>query len=398
MSVLNISRLNIASCNGVEFAYQNSNIKGGRKTITHEFPNSNIRVVEDLGVSLPSYKITAVIDINNINDKNKLINELVKRGPIQLVHPVFGSKKVTLKEFNSRDSIQQLGALFIDMEFEESEEPAFGVESLQQLGSLVDQLQSAQQFVGLALFKIAKVKAVFDSAVSKIQQVADLIDTVSRTVTNSGSGVTSLSNALISLKENTASLVNSPDVLFSTLAASVTNLAAAYDDDASGEPDEENRASSLDSLNSVSDSNEGVVGVSTNILQRTTNQTLINNQILVGTLGLGYQYASEREYVSLEALDIERERLENSYQSFAFTLVDPVFDQMTKVRHLANLTFDNIAIRLERILEVETPSVPLTVLTYSLYGSLANKDIIRGLNPFVDTSEVSGNIKILTQG
>jgi len=284
------------------------------------------------------------------------------------------------------------------MEFEESEEPAFGVESLQQLGSLVDQLQSAQQFVGLALFKIAKVKAVFDSAVSKIQQVADLIDTVSRTVTNSGSGVTSLSNALISLKENTASLVNSPDVLFSTLAASVTNLAAAYDDDDSGEPDEENRASSLDSLNSVSDSNEGVVGVSTNILQRTTNQTLINNQILVGTLGLGYQYASEREYVSLEALDIERERLENSYQSFAFTLVDPVFDQMTKVRHLANLTFDNIAIRLERILEVETPSVPLTVLTYSLYGSLANKDIIRGLNPFVDTSEVSGNIKILTQG
>ena len=397
MAILSVGRLNKGSYNGVPFAYQNSNLKGGRKTITHEYPNANIRVVEDLGLALPIYKISAIIDINNLNDKEKLIKELVKQGPGELIHPIYGTKQVTLKEFNVRDSIQQLGGLFIDMEFEESEEPAFPLASFNQLGSLVSQVQSAQQLIGESLFEINKVKAVYDSAVNKIQQAADLIDTVSRTITNSGSSVTSLSNALISLKENTSSLINSPNVLFSTLSTSVANLAAAYDQDV-GEPDEDNRSESLDSLNNVSDSNEDVVGISTNLVQRITNQTLINNQILVSSLGLGYQYASEREYFSLEELNVERERLENSYQSFAFTLLDPVFDQMTEIRHLANLTFDNISLRLERISTINTPPVSLNILTYSLYGSLANKDVVRGLNQFIDPSGIDGDLKILTQG
>lgn len=396
MAILDLRTFRRATYNGVAFSYQNSNVKGARKTVTHEYPNADVRVIEDLGKYLKAFKISAIIDNNQIGNKDELLTELDKEGPGELVHPLYGNKQVVVKEYNARDSIQQLGAVFIDIEFEEASEPVFPLGSFANLGSFVSQAQAAHQLIGEALFKINKVKAVFDSAVSKVQRAADLLDTLSRTITNSGESVTSLSNALISLKENTNSLINSPEVLFNTLSISANNLARAYNEDIGGEVDESTRTLALNSLSSIGDSDENVVGTSPNLVQRITNQTLINNQLLISSLGLGYQYASERVYLSLDELNTERERLEVQYQNFAFTLLDPVFDIITNVRYLANLNFDNLALRLERINTISTAPISLNVLTYSLYGSLANKDLVRGINSFLDPSNIEGDVRTLT--
>jgi prophage DNA circulation protein len=61
MTIFNTKKLRIASFKGVEFHYQDSTIDGGRKTVTHEYPDSRIRYVEDLGQLEKTFSITAII-------------------------------------------------------------------------------------------------------------------------------------------------------------------------------------------------------------------------------------------------------------------------------------------------------------------------------------------------
>jgi len=60
---------------------------------------------------------------------------------------------------------------------------------------------------------------------------------------------------------------------------------------------------------------------------------------------------------------------------------------------------DNIALSLPRVINIDQVNpLPLHILVYSMYGNLDRLDQIRLLNNFVDTSQVSGSIKLLSNG
>ena len=49
MTIVNIAKYPLAQFRNIKFNYQDSSVDGGRKTVTHEFPDTNNRYVEDLG-------------------------------------------------------------------------------------------------------------------------------------------------------------------------------------------------------------------------------------------------------------------------------------------------------------------------------------------------------------
>ena len=59
MSILNQTQA--ASFKGAKFLLKDDRTEGGRKTVTHEYPNRDTREVEDLGKLQKRFSITGII-------------------------------------------------------------------------------------------------------------------------------------------------------------------------------------------------------------------------------------------------------------------------------------------------------------------------------------------------
>ena len=66
-----LDQLSPASYKGAPFLVNRVSTSGGRKTVQHDFPNSNIQVIEDLGLSPREYRISAIIAEPNYIQKKK---------------------------------------------------------------------------------------------------------------------------------------------------------------------------------------------------------------------------------------------------------------------------------------------------------------------------------------
>ena len=119
MTVFNIARLPTASFRDVEFAYQESSTDGGRKTVSHEYPNRKERYVEDLGGIEKKFSITAWTDDNvSFSDRDALIGALEGAGVGTLIHPTLGTHEVVCIGYNCNDNTKELGITKFTITFE----------------------------------------------------------------------------------------------------------------------------------------------------------------------------------------------------------------------------------------------------------------------------------------
>ena len=118
--------LQSASFKGVSFLVESTTTNAGRKTVTHEYPNTNIRFVEDLGESQEVYQITGIITgTDYIQNRDALIAALKSAGRGELVHPFFGSVQVTAKPYSLSENMTNLGIARFSMTFEKSDDSIY---------------------------------------------------------------------------------------------------------------------------------------------------------------------------------------------------------------------------------------------------------------------------------
>ena len=60
-----LENLNVASFRGARFLIKSHSTSGGRKTVNHEYPNSDRRFVEDLGELQETFSIQGIIHGDN---------------------------------------------------------------------------------------------------------------------------------------------------------------------------------------------------------------------------------------------------------------------------------------------------------------------------------------------
>ena len=114
--------LKISSFKGAEFLWRSVGTQSGRKTVTHEYPNSDFRVVEDLGALPKIFTIEAEIAEPNAGAQaSKLEAALESKGAGILVHPRLGRLDVTAKPYTMNDRLTNIGIVFFSMTFERSE-------------------------------------------------------------------------------------------------------------------------------------------------------------------------------------------------------------------------------------------------------------------------------------
>ena len=392
--MFNISKLTEASYNNVKFLYQSSSISGGRKNVTHEFPNSDKRFVEDLGGLRKVYNIEAIIDnSDNNNHRDAFISALDSKVSLgTLIHPEYGVKKVKPINYTINNGKQQLGITSFSIVFEEADLPVVGkissnsnfLSGLRNLAgnNVANKLSSAWEGA-------TKIKENFDTANQMIGDTGRQIGRAASLVAGAGDGVNDFATSINEIVNNTQSLVNSPSILAQRLSNSFNALEVAFD----------NAQDVFDSVISlIGFKNDVAISGSGNTRKSTlSNQRLINNLVSVNAIAIAYDQACKVNYGNQDDLNKNITILENAFKNLSGLDRDTVAE-LQKIRIEFQKITNGLSISLPKVSNFTTNKIPLNVLTYQLYGSLDKKEVLNNLNNFRDTSEISGIIKILSNG
>ena len=397
MTIFNIAKYPQAKFRDVEFHYQDSSVQGGRKTVTHEFPDTNTRYVEDLGKLEKTFNINALIDITSNNKElDSFVNALEKEGVASLTHPVYKKQNVVVKSYNINDSIRELGIVKINILFEKASKNKFPEQQESKTGKLTNLKTSLASSLNEKFgdsFKSVKGNIEkFRNGVKAIKATSREIKRVTSLITGAADEFNDAVTSLNELVNDAGALVQAPSELAAKLGASFNNIGFAFEN-----------ASDLFNVTKLLTpfflaSEDSPVGSSSTSLDIKSNQALINDYVSSTALSIAYEQSTLINITDLDQLNQIKESLESSFNSLSDTLDRDIYNILLEMRAEANSYLNSLLLSLPRVVEIETQETSLSSLVYSIYGDLENKETIKDLNKIRDTSRVSGTIKILSYG
>lgn len=395
MTIFNIARFPIATFRDIEFNYQESTTDGGRKTITHEYPNSDNRYVEDLGGLEKVFSITAWTDNNSsYSNRNGLIAALEEAGIGTLVHPTFGTNDVVCKSYTVSDDIKQIGISRFSIIFEKSSRnllPSKLKSNKGFLSSLKSTIlgQSEDSF-NANWSSVSNNLPKFKSAKNTMQRASREILSLSRAVQGAADPFSKFTTSINQIVNNANSLVQAPSTAASNFKTAFQNLEVAYSSS-------QDLFDSLKGMFGFDERDREASGNSQQDKDIKNNQDQINNNINANVMALAYNAAGSIDYQTLDDLNDTNNTLEEGFAALPSNLDRDVYNSLIDMRIEANKIFSDLAIGLPNVnnYTILNP-ISLNNLVYGLYGSLDLKTTIRDLNQFQDSSEISGTIKILS--
>lgn len=109
------------SFRGVAFKTERHDAEGGRRGMTHEFPQRDLPWREDLGRRARLWTITCfVIGSDYMTDRDALVDALEKGGSGVLVHPYLGQLDVDCEDYRYSESTEEGGIARFTIDFVES--------------------------------------------------------------------------------------------------------------------------------------------------------------------------------------------------------------------------------------------------------------------------------------
>lgn len=395
MTIFNIARLPTASFKDVEFAYQDTSVEGGRKTISHEYPNRKERYVEDLGGLEKKFSITAWTDDNvSFGDRDDLIEALESVGVGTLIHPTFGSQEVVCTGYNVNDNIKEIGISKFTLNFEVASLNIIPFKLNGNKGFLANLKSKVLGKYEAAFNKawkgVMKAKAKFDSAVKTAVKISNEMNRASRLVQGAASSIGDATTAINKIANSANSLVQSPSKLAASLRTSFDNLSVGY----KTSEDVFKVMSSLFGFNERDRESNGNSQLQQDIK---SNQDQMNNFVNAAVMAISYETAANINYATVEDLNSINAKLEAGFAALPANLDREVYQLLLDMRIETNNIFSQLSISLPNIINYEQLNpISLNNLVYSFYGSLDLKENIRQLNQFSDTSRIQGNIKLLS--
>lgn len=141
-----------ASFRGVPFHVTKVDLKVGRRTVVHEYPQRDKPYVEDIGRATRRLSFTAfVVGDDYIQQAEKLIGAIETEGPGTLIHPHLGEMKCCLEQASTitfTDSSRTASVVLTAVESGELEFPKSGTDAVSKVLESADALEKSaiQQF------------------------------------------------------------------------------------------------------------------------------------------------------------------------------------------------------------------------------------------------------------
>lgn len=139
-------KLRPASFRGIPFQVENTDMDGGRRTQTHEYPQRDKPFSQDMGRATRNINFDAyVVGFDYVEQANALLGAMEAYGPGALIHPWFGTLKVNVTGFKVAFD-RGLGQARFSLQFVEAgllEFPSGGISSASLSRTAAAGLQSA---------------------------------------------------------------------------------------------------------------------------------------------------------------------------------------------------------------------------------------------------------------
>ena len=404
-----LAELQRASFRGAAFLIGDVSTEGGRKQVVHEFPNSNRREIDDLGLLNKIYDISALVTSSDARDT--LIRALDKQGRGELVHPMFGTVSVSSQPYIISESTRDLGVIRFQMSFLRSEEQLFPVASSAQQKAIGDKSAGILSSVNDEVASTFKVKGItnFDSAKAKLLAVADVLTGQSISTAVDQGAISLFSKAVAIYTGGLNSSIFDPKTLALTFTSMFTEFGLLSQD-------AQTMLNLTIGLIDFGDNDNLVPATTQARTQRENNRQLVNSATRFNAMAQSYDHAvnigfqpsdiveatgslANAGFQTADDLEKTEQLLEEKYQALINdnNLSDELNDQLTDLRadvHEFMQEQTEAAIKIAIITDVKEQ--PMSILTYNYYGSTDNAEALVALNETVNVPFVSGTLKIIT--
>lgn len=402
-----IDELQEARYKGALFFMDSSSIAGGRKDNLKEIVNSDLQVVEDLGLRQPSFSLSGVVSARLVPSvsaerqtykqmRDTLLDALQEGGTGTLVHPFYGPiEDVVCRSWSIKESIGNVGIANFTMEFTISNTLGTPRALVAVLGSVVTVAEATAEELAAALADDWKVTEGFaGNFIDAFNNTEDFVNKVLESagiVTKVASEVDQFSKFMSDFAADIARLIDSPRELsesirgsFSSLNGLLQTAPATFD--------------AMKNLFDFGDNNIELVATTAGQIERQKNRDRMNSQVQGEALARAYVVAGELELPTVEDIDELQGILEDQFQkiSAAEEMDRNSFDALTETRIILSEFFNSQRATAPRQVTVFVNPVPARVLAFNYYGSSEQGEDIANLNKVRDAAFLEGDIEILS--
>ncbi|MBC7211872.1 MAG: DNA circularization N-terminal domain-containing protein, partial [Pseudomonas sp.] len=203
-------QLHPASFRGVPFHVDNDSMPAGRRTQTHEYPQRDKPLVEDLGRVTREIKLAAfVIGEDCYLQRDNLLNALDKPGAGELVHPWYGRLTATATVCSVSHERREGGMVRFDLVFVEDGEKGFPAGVPNTARQLEDSSES-----------------LLESAIARYKAAMAVVNRARLAVVALQNGIAGVQMAIASELRQLTGLVSSVEALADMLINAPGNFAA----------------------------------------------------------------------------------------------------------------------------------------------------------------------------
>lgn len=397
-----------ATFKGVPFFWRRLSTNGGKKSVSHNYPGSSRRFVEDMGALPKTFTLEASIagglgGAQYMENKQSLEAALSSPGPGWLVHPTYGRVLVTAKPFTCTEETSRLGEAKYSLTFEKSDEEVRPIGSTSNLREIeVKKDQALNEIVETAAdeWTVPDSPSIFDLVSSKVNGLADQINDAVGAVSAVRADAYQVFNSIQGFKNSVSTLVSQPIGLFNDVKG-IYDQVMSMDDFISDQFDRITGffgASSDSGPGQVSTVGQKISPISYETQQAEQNRVVMNEASNMMALVNAYSSISKIDFDSTEQLDDFVDRIESQFSIMEQSgLMDkPLRDTVLSLRITSHNVIEQKRLLTKRIVESEFKNdIPLNVALYMFEGNIDDSDYILGLNQEQDQTFAKGEIRLL---
>lgn len=386
-----------ASFRGVPFLVSTHTMGGGRKVVVHDFINSDRRYIEDLGALQKSVKFEAVITgagQEYFDARDAIIRALDTPGPGLLVHPLYGELTVVALPYTVTEN-EDLGVARISMDFGLDQGPVQAFKAKPSAAAVDVEQESAfdaiQSFFAGAFSLSLKLANNLDRAYSSIASVKSTMSDAQAAVRTVADTARDFAAAVTSLQANAYTLMQSPGQLAQAMR-DIYDLTLDMATTPAGQID------FYVSLESFGEGAPAVNPTSAEKIEAKKNQDAFLVAIRSFALAGEASALVANTYTTDSQLSDYMAGFDARYAALSDLMDVPTLAAMDKLRVATKQYLDTIKPTLARTITMTVPPIPVSVLSYMLYGETVRAGELQAINGNWPTApQIAGEITVLSK-
>lgn len=391
------------SYDGIPFLMMMDNVVGGRKTVVHQYPNSDAQKVEDLGLRPRVYSETIIIQSdangeNYLSRRDGFLRVLESGGGKVLVHPLFGRiSRMALLSFSLEQDFKRLGEARFNVTWTVDGiegVPTTAGDSLTLIVNSAEAALSAVQNDMGGTFEVSNIFPVnFTAAVEKVNDAITAFEDNASFLTVEADNINAFSFQVGELSQNVVGLVSQPTQLAESITSLFNTTNGLYASvDATFEVIQ--KFFSFGSADQDTPLQLNTAGR----IERAQNQNLLNYTIRAQALILNYSNAAQIDYATVDDVDRVASILEEQYQDvFANSIfTTETISTLTTLRTDVQAFFDAQKLSLSHVVTVVTNILPMRAIGFQYYGDDKKGEQLVALNGNINVSFINGSVDVLS--